>query len=392
MKNGCGPGGGRRAWAVALAVGLALLPLCHGCSDDPPPEEAERVTGKTPVVRPEDVHRRGSGGAAVLSPDYRQALTASLEDGPAASGKSKDTPKLSDPATGRLFTGQAAVTRTAKPAPVPGPAAAAPAGPLLVAAAPTPSAPVATPAAPAAAAPASAPASAQASTAFPVADCRQLVLVVAKDFAATSGMLRRFERPAPGAPWHEVGGAVGCRLGRRGLALGRGLVSLAGGPDKKQGDGRSPAGLFRLPGAFGYADEAAAKAAGVQLPYVALTDRSACVTEPGSPLFGRVTGPEAREGVGTLRQDRMVRDDRANVWGVVIGHNSDQPDPGAGTCLFLNVRSPNGPPTGGSIGCDEAATAGLMAWLDPAAAPVLAVLPERLYRENRQAWGLPEGI
>ena len=62
-------------WCLAAVCALAL----SGCSNHAPPEDRESVTGKTPVVRPEDVHRRSPGGAAVLSPDYRQSLAVDLE-------------------------------------------------------------------------------------------------------------------------------------------------------------------------------------------------------------------------------------------------------------------------------------------------------------------------
>ncbi|WP_428568183.1 MAG: hypothetical protein ACP59X_09020 [Solidesulfovibrio sp. DCME] len=433
-----GERGGRRMWRrlavgglAALALGFVLASL--GCSEDPPAGDRETLTGKTPVVRPEDVHGRGAGGAAVLAPDYRQDLSASLEAGPAGGANRAAGPPLSDPAAGRLFAGRTAANtvQAASPSPVVPPASPA-AAPSAPAAGPSPSAPLApalfgpgqapgqtAPAGAGAATapgqtarpgpvvasasppspdkapsaespwPTAAPGGGAATQSFPVAACRQLVLVVARDFAADSGELRRFERTGPGAPWRQAGPVVACRLGRNGLGVGRGLVPLADGPVKRQGDGRSPAGLFALPEAFGYAGEEAAKGAGVRLPYVALTDRAACVTEAASPLFGRVVGPGERGAGGAAGQERMVRDDRANVWGVVIAHNRDQPDPQAGACLFLNVRQASGPATGGSIGCPEEAVAALAAWLDPAAAPVLAVLPEAVYSRERQAWGLP---
>jgi L,D-peptidoglycan transpeptidase YkuD (ErfK/YbiS/YcfS/YnhG family) len=405
----------RRAARAGLLGGcLALALWGQGCSDDPRTDAKETVIGKTPVVRPEDVHRPGAGGAAVLSPDYREGLTANLDAPPAAAKKRGEPPALSDPAAKRLFAGQAVAPPTAAKPPAASSLAATPpttASASAAVTAPSPALPsvqenrslaAAGPSAlqtsPAsrdgrsAAAPMGAPGAAQAGAAtsvFPVAGCRQLVVVTAKDFSASSGLLRRFARQGPDAPWQEVGGAVPCRLGRNGLGVGRGLVDFSDGPVKKQGDGRTPAGLFRLPEAFGYADEAAARAAGVRLPYAALTDRSACVTAPDSPLFGRIAGPEAREAGGAVRQERMVRDDRANVWGLVVGHNREQPDPGAGACVFVNVRPASGPATGGSVGCPEDVAAGLAAWLDPAGAPVLAVLPEAVYRRERQAWGLP---
>jgi len=372
-------------WCLAAACALAL----SGCSDDAPPEDRESVTGKTPVVRPEDVHRRSPGGAAVLSPDYRQSLAVDLER------KAENAPAAgAEPGANRLFAGRPTTVPAAKPEPAAPPRTAQAAPPRTAQAAPpaaSQTAPVAMPqpAAPATSAGAAGAAGGAASKDFPVAACRQLVLVTAPDFAATKGLLRRFSRQGPDAPWREDGPATPCTLGRHGLGIGRGLVSLSGGPEKKQGDGRTPAGFFSLPEAFGYAEEAAAKAAGVRLPYQALTDRTACVTDAASPFFGRVVGPDERAAAGVTRQERMVRDDRANLWGVVIGHNRDASAPGAGSCVFLNMRPVSGPPTGGAVGCPEDVAAGIAAWLDPAAAPVMAVLPERLYREGRQGWGLP---
>ena len=222
-----------------------------------------------------------------------------------------------------------------------------------------------------------------------MADSRQLVLVTAADYQATRGMVQRLVRTGPGAPWTEAGQPVPCQLGRKGLGVGRGLwPGLAGGPAKHQGDGRTPAGLFTLPAAFGSAGAEAAAAAGVRLPYVTVTDRVSCITDPASPLFGRVVGPEQRPE-GGLRQDRMVRDDGANAWGVVIGHNSQTIDPEGGTCLFVNVRPAGGPPTGGSIGLPSGQAAALAAWLDPGAGPLVAVLPQAEYRSLAAAWGLP---
>ncbi|EHJ46430.1 hypothetical protein DFW101_0413 [Solidesulfovibrio carbinoliphilus subsp. oakridgensis] len=391
------PRASRRGQAVALGLAaLFLFLLLAGCSDDAPPESPDAVTGKTPVVRPEDVHVRGTGGAAVLAPDYRQGLAADLpaeaEKKPsrptavAAAGPdaSRTAPPVSSLAGGQSVAGQPAVAMTTSPAAAVGARPGDAAGR-------TPGLAPGRPESPLPAVPASAAADSgrnPSSGSFPVPNCRQLVLVVAPTFEADRGTLRRFERQGPDSPWVEAGAPSPCVLGRKGLGAGRGLTPPLAGPAKRQGDGRTPAGLFPLPLAFGYADAQAARTVGVRLPYVAVTDRTACVTDPASDLFGRVVGPEARPA-GLRGQDRMVRDDRANVWGVGIGHNLDRPDAEAGSCLFVNVRPAGGPPTGGSIGCPETVAASLAAWLDPAAGPLLAVLPAKAYQERQTAWGLP---
>jgi L,D-peptidoglycan transpeptidase YkuD (ErfK/YbiS/YcfS/YnhG family) len=399
------------------AASLLLLAL-GGCSEEPAGEVGSGPAGKTPVVRPEDVHGPGGGRAAVLAPDYRQGMNPGVTDPPAAAVSAK---AAGEPEAGRLFAAKPGV------APVPGGqgagGSAAPAAPsvpqvsssTLVAASPSGAAALAVqsaaPAVVGTAAPSAAGTTGQAppvapglatgaavaamsggngrnSDGFPVGEARQLVLVTAADTHSDKGVLRRLVRSGPGAPWSEAGPPVICRLGRKGLGQGRGLaVVMPAGPDKGEGDGRTPAGLFPLPSAFGYAPAEAAAAAGVRLPYVAVTDRTSCVTDPGSPLFGQVVGPKERPE-GGLRQDRMVRDDGANAWGVVIGHNAAA-EARAGTCLFVNVRPAGGPATGGSIGIPAEAAAALAAWLDPAAAPLLAVLPEAQARALGATWGLP---
>lgn len=345
-----------------LVVGLVAVWLA-GCSDAPPAQEADgEVTGKTPVVRPEDVHLRGAGGSAVLAPDYRRDLHPDAEapTGPIA-GLLRPSP-VGVGGTGAAKPGVAPATCPAQPAAAPevASAPAVPAPPVVVV-----------------------------GKGFPVPGCRQLVLVVAPDFTARHGTLRRLVRDGGDGVWREDGAPVSCILGRGGLGVGRGLLPGLTGPAKRQGDGRTPVGLFALPEAFGHGDVQTAKNAGVRLPYQMVSDRLACVTDPDSPLFGRLAGPEERAGTRVGRQERMKRDDGANVWGVVIAHNRDHPDPGAGSCLFLNVRRPGGPPTGGSIGLPEAAAAALATWLDPAAEPLLAVLPRKDYQAVKKTWGLP---
>ena len=84
-------------------------------------------------------------------------------------------------------------------------------------------------------------------TASPLDGARQLVLVTSASWEATQGELRRFERDRR-QRWREVGEAVPVTLGRSGSAWGLGLHGAAAGagPAKREGDGRAPAGAFRI--------------------------------------------------------------------------------------------------------------------------------------------------
>ena len=84
----------------------------------------------------------------------------------------------------------------------------------------------------------------------------QLVLVTTADWNATQGRLQRYL--FEGGRWLAVGAPVEVSIGRNGAAWGRGLRATPsdGGPLKREGDGRAPAGLFAIGTAFGYGETA----------------------------------------------------------------------------------------------------------------------------------------
>src|ERR1051325_10186907 len=82
--------------------------------------------------------------------------------------------------------------------------------------------------------------------------CGQLLVVLTDSWPAQSGIMSLFERP-DASSWQAHGSPVAVRIGRGGLAWGRGIAivhSLAG-PIKKEGDDKAPAGIFPLRSVFG---------------------------------------------------------------------------------------------------------------------------------------------
>ncbi|EKO40009.1 MAG: hypothetical protein B193_1230, partial [Solidesulfovibrio magneticus str. Maddingley MBC34] len=99
------------SWLRRFVAALLMVLALAGCSEDPSGEVERGPAGKTPVVRPEDVHG-GGRAAAVLAPDYRQDMKPGVTDPPAAAKAA------ADPA-GRLFAAKpgqpAAAPTTAAP-------------------------------------------------------------------------------------------------------------------------------------------------------------------------------------------------------------------------------------------------------------------------------------
>ena len=118
----------------------------------------------------------------------------------------------------------------------------------------------------------------------------QLVVVTTPDWDSTSGTLRRFTRSKPGDEWHADGAPTPIVVGRTGLAWGRGFDANtldATSPHKHEGDGRSPAGIFPLDTAFGFAP----------CRFRAVGSAAVCAAHPGLRL-------RRRHALGALQHRR----------------------------------------------------------------------------------------
>jgi L,D-peptidoglycan transpeptidase YkuD (ErfK/YbiS/YcfS/YnhG family) len=222
---------------------------------------------------------------------------------------------------------------------------------------------------------------------LPWSGARQLVLVTTADWDASEGTLRTFARTAAG--WEETGAAVPVVIGRAGSAWGIGLHPAQPGPQKREGDGRSPAGVFRIGTAFGYAD-----AASTGLPYTAMDAYDWCIDVGSSPLYNRIVdarevGEDAIAGsTEPMRRDLHVNGDRRYELGFVIEHNPAN-GPDAGSCIFAHVWKAPDAPTAGCTAMTEPAIGRLLAWLRADADPVFVLLPGPEYERLREAWRLP---
>lgn len=220
------------------------------------------------------------------------------------------------------------------------------------------------------------------------ADARQLVLVLSPDWNADHGELQAFERSAKGS-WKRRGDRVPVTLGRSGSAWGLGLHAVHEGPRKREGDGRSPAGVFRLGDAFGYA--------GTQrtaLNYVPMQDSHYCIDVADSPLYNRIVDTRAvgeaaiKGSTEPMRRDIHVNGDVRYKSGFVILHNDTQ-QPGGGSCIFAHLWRSPGEATSGCTAMDEAAMQQLLRWLDPQQRPIFVLLPQAEYAKLASSWQLP---
>jgi D-alanyl-D-alanine dipeptidase len=209
------------------------------------------------------------------------------------------------------------------------------------------------------------------------------VVVTAPDWNSHLGTLQLFDRGPSG--WRPASEPIRVVLGKEGLAWGAGVARAEGfpGPVKREGDGRSPAGIFRLGPAFG-----ADPNAGLQVPYQRLTASWECVDDPDSKSYNRVLDASAAKRDWRSSERMLIPLYRL---GMIVEHNA-KGEKALGSCIFLHVTGTEGTESAGTLGCtamDEPALKALLNLLQPAAKPVLVQLPEDEYQQLRKTWDLP---
>jgi D-alanyl-D-alanine dipeptidase len=225
--------------------------------------------------------------------------------------------------------------------------------------------------------------------------CRQLIVVLAEQVTSTRGVLYRFERSDANSQWTLTRGAIPVVLGRNGLGLGRGVHDpMAAGKDfpvKREGDGKSPAGVFDLSAVFGYASPDSMS--GLRMPYIHITTLSECIDDAQSAYYNRIISRDSLSRSQYIDWTSSEKMSQAGIYyelGVVVDHNSDPVQAGAGSCIFIhNWADPNET----SAGCTEMSPENMERiayWLEFDKEPVLVQLTRGLYDEFKDSWDLPD--
>jgi len=174
------------------------------------------------------------------------------------------------------------------------------------------------------------------------------------------------------------------------MGWGAGVMQIssprsADDPVKREGDGKAPAGIFRLGTAFGYAPQ---KPEEWKMPYLALTPGIDCVDDSHSRFYNRVID-RATVAVDWKSAEHMRSVGEAYRWGVVIDHNAGTPRPLGGSCVFMHIWAGPGLGTAGCTAMPEPRIKFILGWLDPAADPLLVQLPVKQYRQLEKTLRLP---
>ncbi len=226
---------------------------------------------------------------------------------------------------------------------------------------------------------------------IPFSESIQAVVVTTKDWTATSGTAQVFERKNTKSKWKKTDESFAVVIGKNGLAWGAGgLNDLPSDTGmillKKEGDGKSPAGIFSLISAFGTAE----KADFIKFPYTRIEEYTECVDDVKSSHYNKIVNRMQVGNFDWKSSEKMLEVGAEYDLGIVVGYNSTPIIKGNGSCIFLHIWKNE---TETTLGCTAMARENiekLLKKLEPAKNPVLIQLPNDSYKQFQKSWKLPK--
>ena len=190
-----------------------------------------------------------------------------------------------------------------------------------------------------------------------IGDSRQVLLVVADDLDSLKAKARAYEKID--GIWQPALKVMDAVLGSRGLSY-----------QKREGDKKSPIGVFQLERCFGRVENP-----GTKLSYTQFFQNDFWVDDPQSEYYNTFQRGPAN-GRWSSAEDLFAIGDRYKYF-AVVEYNTVNPLPGAGSAIFLHVWKGQDSPTSGCTALSGENLLEIIRWLDPVKKPVLAQFPAK---------------
>jgi len=221
-------------------------------------------------------------------------------------------------------------------------------------------------------------------------DSSQLVLVLVDSVNGTHGKLYQYDRESGSMNWNLAALDIPVVIGRTGLAWGIGLHKESEYPDfptKKEGDGKSPAGVFYLSSVFGFEEMP-----DITMPFLPINDLVECIDDVNSNYYNQVVNRSAmaeNELPDWNSSEKMRTYIGYYEQGIVVNHNMNPINKAKGSCIFIHNWKSGNDVTAGCTAMIPKDLTNLIHWLSIKKKPVLAQLTLQQYHELKNMWALP---
>lgn len=221
----------------------------------------------------------------------------------------------------------------------------------------------------------------------PFAKSLQTVVVTTKDWDATTGTARLYERRNEKSDWKMVGESFPVVIGRNGLAWGNELTrQITATKIKHEADGSSPAGLFPLTATFGKGSKPEA----LELPYTKLDEFTECVDDTRSFHYNRIVNRMQVGNFDWKSSEKMSAITPEYDLGIFVAYNTFPVVKEKGSCIFLHIWKDDTTSTDGCTAMERRNLERIVGWLSANKNPYLIQLTEDDHNKYRKSWKLPK--
>jgi D-alanyl-D-alanine dipeptidase len=155
-------------------------------------------------------------------------------------------------------------------------------------------------------------------------------------------------------------------------------------PVKREGDGKSPAGIFPLLYAYGYD----APQQQWKFPYIQVNANTLCIDDPQSRYYNQIVSRDSIKQSDWQSYEDMRRKDDLYRLGIVVGYNIKPVQAGKGSCIFMHLSAGTPQNPKGTAGCTamlHEEILQLLNWLKAANQPMLIQMPSAEWDAVRNA-------
>ncbi len=193
----------------------------------------------------------------------------------------------------------------------------------------------------------------------------QVLFVKTRAVDSVKGMMFLYERKSNKAAW-KIDDSFAVVVGKNGL--GGDSNSPIPLPDllmKKEGDGKSPAGIFPLGVVFSYHD-----LKHIKMPFKQVDTLCHCVDDTASSYYNTlIVADTAKQRYNSF--EYMKRRDDFYEYGIWVSYNSHPVVAGNGSCIFIHVWKDENSGTSGCTAMSKQNIMKLVYWLKQNKHPVM---------------------
>ncbi|MEM1294366.1 MAG: L,D-transpeptidase family protein [Verrucomicrobiota bacterium] len=218
-------------------------------------------------------------------------------------------------------------------------------------------------------------------------NCGQLLVSIANGWDSSRASMWCYYKTAEG--WQTTRAEpIPVLFGKSGMAWGKGVLPVKPeGRLKREGDRRTPAGLFEIGMVFGYDS---AIPGGSSYPYNQVDRWDAWIDDPTNKYYNQHFEASPSNKPSWFESQRMRLGDYAYRYKIEVRHNSDPPVPGYGSAIFFHVRRGPDRTTHGCTTMTESNLLRVIRWLQEDQNPHYVALPKAEYLKVQSRWNLPK--